>query len=160
MNSNILLRSARVLFGALFIPTSWQLIGIPVAWLLFGYPIGRLLIVSHKVEDRLLSPSTHPVVIHFIHLTSGLYFGTCYIGLISLISLGHDLEENATALPKLTTVVGFCLYYCMYIFLFCYGIYFNTNIEKIVAKHDKEFNKELTGFGDLNVDKTDEDKRL
>ena len=140
MNSNILLRSARVLFGALFIPTSWQLIGIPVAWLLFDYPIGRLMIVS--VEDRFLSPSTHPVVIHFIHLTSGLYFGTCYIGLISLISLDRDHEENATAGPKLTTVVGFCLYDCMYTFLFCYGLYFNLNIEEIVAKYDKEFNKE------------------
>ena len=121
MNNNILLRSAMVLVGALFIPAAWQLIGIPAAWLLFGYPIGRLMIVS--VEDRFLSPSPHPVVIHFIHLTSGVYFSTCFIKLISLISLDHDHEENATARPKLTTVVGITLVNYMYIFLLCYGLY-------------------------------------
>ena len=141
MNSNILLRSARVLFGALFIPFSWQMFGIPVAWLLFGYPIGRLMIVS--VEDRFLSPSPHPVVIHFIHLTSGVYFGTRLICLISFISLDLDHEENEIAL--IIFFVNFILIVCMYIFLLCYGIYFNINIEKIAAKYDKRIQQRTDG---------------
>ena len=141
MNNNILLRSARVLFGALFIPFSWQMFGIPVAWLLFDYPIGRLMIVS--VEDRFLSPSPHPVVIHFIHLTSGVYFGTRLICLISFISLDLDHEENEIAL--IIFFVNFILIVCMYIFLLCYGIYFNINIEKIAAKYDKRIQQRTDG---------------
>ena len=141
MNNNILLRSAMVLVGALFIPAAWQLIGIPAAWLLFGYPIGRLMIVS--VEDRFLSPSPHPVVIHFIHLTSGVYFGTRLICLISFISLDLDHEENEIAL--IIFFVNFILIVCMYIFLLCYGIYFNINIEKIAAKYDKRIQQRTDG---------------
>ncbi|OEU23405.1 hypothetical protein FRACYDRAFT_233578 [Fragilariopsis cylindrus CCMP1102] len=141
MNSNIWLRSARVLVGALFIPFSWQLIGIPAAWLLFGYPIGRLLIVS--VEDRFLSPSPHPVVVHFIHLTSGVYFVTRFICfmLVYYAVFYYYHGENDTAY-MLILGVHFIIIGCMYIFLLCYGLYFNLNIEEIVAKYDKEFNKE------------------
>ena len=106
------------------------LLFIPVAWLLFGYPIGRLMICS----NRFLSHSNHPVVIHFIHRTSGVIFGASFLNFIILMSFYYDHGAISD--------VRFAV--CMYILLLCYGIYFNTNIEKIVAKYDKEFNKERT----------------
>ena len=147
MNSNIWLRSAMVLFGALFIPAAWQMFGIPVAWLLFGYPIGRLMIVS--VEDRFLSPSTHPVITHFIHLTSGVYFVTRFIGLMLLyyavFFYYHDHGENELAY-RLIISLNLDLIGCMYIFLLCYGLYFNLNIEgwiimKTTITHNHEMEK-------------------
>ena len=106
------------------------LLFIPIAWLLFGYPIGRAMIFS---EDRCLSDSTHPVVTHFIHWTTGIIFGMNFLNYIIAFAIYYDHGKNAIA--------GFILV-CIYFFLLCYLLYFNTNIKKIEAKYDKEFNKE------------------
>jgi NADH:ubiquinone oxidoreductase subunit 5 (subunit L)/multisubunit Na+/H+ antiporter MnhA subunit len=112
---------------------------IAVAWL-FGYPIGRL-IVSDKVKDRSLSPSTHPVVIHFIHLASGVILGNFFLNFIVAMAVYHDHGENEAAISLMITV-NLILTVGMYIPIYFYGIYLDTNIEKIIAKYDKEFNKE------------------
>ena len=97
------------------------LLFIPVAWLFFGYPIGRAMIFS---EDRCLSDSTHPVVTHFIHWTTGIIFGMNFLNFIIATAVYYDHGKNAIA--------SFILV-CMSILLLCYGIYFNTNTKKIVT---------------------------
>jgi hypothetical protein len=112
---------------------------IGVAWLLFGYPIGRA-IVSDKVEDMV--PFTHPVVIHFIQLTSGVMLCTSFLTSMLLIAAkvyyDHGGEQIASAFIRF----GYIFYIGMIIFISCYGFYFNTNIEKIAAKYEKRMNKQ------------------
>jgi hypothetical protein len=113
---------------------------IGVAWLLFGYPIGRA-IVSDKVED--IVPFTHPVVIHFIQLTSGVMLCTSFLTSMLLIAAkvyyDHGGEQIASAFIRF----GYIFYIGMIIFISCYGFYFNTNIEKIAAKYEKEISKQM-----------------
>jgi hypothetical protein len=114
---------------------------IDIAWL-FGYPISQLLhILSDKVDDNKTSVVTtnHPVVIHFIRLTSGVILGTFSVLFMSLIAtaVGSDRGEEDIAsafshVGSLILVVGIVM------FPSCYGFYFNKNIEKIVAKYEKE----------------------
>jgi hypothetical protein len=115
-------------------------VSIAVAWL-FGYPIGRA-IVSDKVEDMV--PYTHPVVIHFIQLTSGVMLCTFFLNfMLSIVAkVFHDHGEKETA-------SAFCVLCCilytsgMVFFISCYGLYFNINIEKIAAKYEKEISKQM-----------------
>jgi hypothetical protein len=113
---------------------------IGVAWLLFGYPIGRA-IVSDKVEDMV--PFTHPVVIHFIQLTSRVILGTFFLNFMVLIAAkveyDHGEKETASAFIRL----GCNLFIGMVFVISWYGFYFNTNIEKIAAKYEKEISKQM-----------------
>jgi hypothetical protein len=112
---------------------------IGVAWLLFGYPLGRIF-VSDKVEDTV--PFTHPVVIHFIQLTSRVILGTFFLNFMSLIAakVYHDHGEKETS--SAFSLFGCILIIGMVFFISWYGFYFNTNIEKIAAKYEKRMNKQ------------------
>ena len=91
---------------------------------MFGYPFGRLIVVLDKVEDRFLSP--HPVVIQFIHLASGVVVGTSFSNFIIGMALYYDHGENETAI-KLTLVVSSILSVGMYIYIYRYGIYLDSD---------------------------------
>jgi hypothetical protein len=112
---------------------------IGVAWL-FEKPIGRIF-VSDKVEDTV--PFTHPVVIHFIQLTSRVILGTFFLNFMVLIAAkveyDHGEKETASAFIRL----GCNLFICMIFVISWYGFYFNTNIEKIAAKYEKEISKQM-----------------
>jgi hypothetical protein len=113
---------------------------IGVAWLLFGYPIGRA-IVSDKVEDMV--PFTHPVVIHFIQLTSGVMLCTSFLTSMSFIAakVYHDHGEKETS--SAFSLFGCILIIGMVFFISWYGFYFNINIEKIAAKYEKKISKQM-----------------
>jgi hypothetical protein len=112
---------------------------IGVAWLLFGYPIGPMF-VSDKVEDTV--PFTHPVVIHFIQLTSGVMLCTSFLTSMSFIAakVYHDHGEKEAS--SAFSLFGCILIIGMVFFISWYGFYFNTNIEKIAAKYEKRMNKQ------------------
>jgi hypothetical protein len=107
---------------------------IGVAWL-FGYPIGRIF-VSDKVENTI--PSTHPIVIHFIQITSRVTLGAFILNFLVLIAAKNynDLGEKEKAL--LAAIHFGYIQICMVIFLFYYCLYFGKNIEKIASKYDKK----------------------
>jgi hypothetical protein len=111
---------------------------IGVAWL-FKNPIGRIF-VSDKVEDTV--PFTHPVVIHFIQLTSRVILGTFFLNFMSLIAakVYHDHGEKETS--SAFSLFGCILIIGMVFFISWYGFYFNTNTEKIAAKYEKRMNKQ------------------
>jgi hypothetical protein len=66
-----------------------------VAWL-FGYPIGRAIIVSDKVGD--VVTFNHPVVIHFIQLTSGVMLCTFSLSLmlsiVAAVAVDYDYDHG------------------------------------------------------------------
>ena len=111
-----------------------------VAWLLFEKPIGRIF-VSDKVEDTV--PFTHPVVIHFIQLTSGVMLCTSFLTSMSFIAakVYHDHGEKEAS--SAFSLFGCILIIGMVFFISWYGFYFNTNIEKIAAKYEKEISKQM-----------------
>jgi hypothetical protein len=111
---------------------------IVIAWLLFGYPVGRA-IVSDKVGYTVTY--THPVVIHFNQLTTGVIMCTIFLSFILFIvaKVYYDHGEKQKAVAY--SAFGFILFDGMVIFISFYGFYFNTNIEKIAAKYENEINK-------------------
>ena len=113
---------------------------IGVAWLLFGYPLGRIF-VSDKVEDTV--PFTHPVVIHFIQLTSRVMLCTFFLNFMLSIAAkvyyDHGEKETASAFSSF----GLFLIVGMILFNSCYGFYFKSNIAKIAAKYEKEISKQM-----------------
>jgi hypothetical protein len=111
---------------------------IGVAWL-FENPIGRIF-VSDKVEDTV--PFTHPVVIHFIQLTSGVMLCTSFLTSMSFIAakVYHDHGEKEAS--SAFSLFGCILIIGMVFFISWYGFYFNTNTEKIAAKYEKRMNKQ------------------
>jgi hypothetical protein len=111
---------------------------ITITWLL-GYPIGRIFVL-YKAEDTTVL-HTHPVVINFIQLTSGVMFCTFFFNFILSIAakVCYDREEKETA--SLAMLVGHIAFAGMIICIPFYGFYFNTNIEKIAANYEKEINK-------------------
>ena len=113
---------------------------IGVAWLLFEKPIGRIF-VSDKVEDTV--PFTHPVVIHFIQLTSRVMLCTFFLNCMSLIAakVYHDHGEKETS--SAFSLFGCILIIGMVFFISWYGFYFNINIEKIAAKYEKKISKQM-----------------
>jgi hypothetical protein len=110
---------------------------VAIGWL-FGRPIGQIFL-SDKVEDTI--PYTHPVVIHFIQLTSGAMMSTLFVVFIVHMFAGvyYDRGERETASALI--LFGCTLLDGMVFFTFCYGFYFNTNIVKIAAKYEKEINQ-------------------
>jgi hypothetical protein len=111
-----------------------------VAWLLFGYPLGQIF-VSDKVEDTV--PFTHPVVIHFIQLTSRVMLCTFFLNFMLSIAAkvyyDHGEKETASAFSSF----GLFLIVGMILFNSCYGFYFKSNIAKIAAKYEKEISKQM-----------------
>jgi hypothetical protein len=113
---------------------------IGVAWLLLGYPIGRA-IVSDKVEDTV--PYTHPVVIHYIQLTSGVMMGTFFLSFMVAIAAKVEYDHGEKETSSALSFFGFILFVGMFFFIYFYGSYFNTNIEKIAAKYEKGISKQM-----------------
>jgi hypothetical protein len=113
---------------------------IGVAWLLFEKPIGRIF-VSDKVEDTV--PFTHPVVIHFIQLTSRVmlcaFFLSFMLSIAAKVYYDHGEKETSSA----SSSFGLFLFDGMILFNWCYGFYFKTNIAKIAAKYEKEISKQM-----------------
>jgi hypothetical protein len=112
---------------------------IGVAWL-FEKPIGRIF-VSDKVEDTV--PFTHPVVIHFIQLTSRVILGTFFLNFMVLIAAKVEYDHGEKETASAFIVFGCILIIGMVFFISWYGFYFNINIEKIAAKYEKEISKQM-----------------
>jgi hypothetical protein len=151
-------------------------ISIGVAWLLFDYPIGRIFVFvssssssddDKKVEDddtdtdtdtdttnMSVVPYTHPVVIHFIQLTSGVMICTYFLNFMILIiaKYYYDLGEKKTS--SAYRIFGCILFISMVLFIWYYSFYFNTNIEKIAAKYEK---KKKSTTAKTNDDDDDDD---
>ena len=113
---------------------------ITITWLL-GYPIGRIFVL-YKAEDTTVL-HTHPVVINFIQLTSGVMFCTFFFNFILSIAakVCYDREEKETA--SLAMLVGHIAFAGMIICIPFYGFYFNTNIEMIVAKYEERNQQQI-----------------
>ena len=113
---------------------------IGVAWLLFEKPIGRIF-VSDKVEDTV--PFTHPVVIHFIQLTSRVMLCAFFLSFMLSIAAAVDYNHGEKETSSASSSFGLFLYDGMILFNWCYGFYFKTNIAKIAAKYEKEISKQM-----------------
>jgi hypothetical protein len=101
-----------------------------IAWL-FDNPIGKLIVLD-TVDGRL--PSTHPVVMHAIQITSQLYLGAILLNsmILNTASVLYGLGEKETA-PAFTLVARKLVVGGMILFLSFHGFYFHMNIEEIIT---------------------------
>jgi hypothetical protein len=61
------------------------------------------------------------------------------VAIAAKVEYDHGEKETSSALSSF----GCILFDCMIIFIYCYCLYFNINIEKIAAKYEKKISKQM-----------------
>jgi hypothetical protein len=124
----------------------------------------------HKFDDSdntvVPVPHTHPAVIQFIQISSGVILVTTSLSFMYQIvsSVYYNHGEFGKALIVAISLAWPISLLASLIFISFYGFYFNKNIEKIASKYDREIiNKQMMNmkaivYGNNNDDDEEYDE--